>query len=725
MKTLMMAVAAILSLAIVAEVWAQGDQRPADFPAQMLKLVPESDPKVEGPAPTIVPELMGKHPRLLFSQEDIAQLKAFAQTPTGQIFAGRLKQYLGSSKPPEKPGFLVDATDGQRQGLWRMPTVALHYVLTGEKQSFDRTVGFMKMLLELPHWETNEVDSGMSSANIMIGAALAYDWLYNDLDPDFREQYRQKLWEHARRQYYLGHLKRGKWIHYWQGDPQNNHRWHRNAGMSLCLLAAYTGEDSQKWMMQQLAEEFKFVMDWLPEDGTSHESPGYMIFGATHLMLGLQAVDRCLGTDHLQSPFVEHLPEFMIQTMTPGLNQRFHYGDQGGTDVGAYNYDVFELKAAGVHKQADLLALMDRRLKSDGVAGNMAWLGLLWYPKDLKAAPIEEAATKHFFPDVGVAVMRDTWEKGGRGAMFKCGPFGGYLLNKFRHQHDMQYINVAHDDPDANSFLLFKNDEFVAESDRYSYNKKSANLNTILINGIGQTVEGRGEGDMWWQPGGDMSKIAVITAKAENGSNYAIEGEAAGSYPANPKGGRRPALQRYRRSFIWVDGRYVLVLDDIRAPQAVDVSWLIQSGAIDASGAEQMRFLLKKGEATCAMAVAATQAMECKVVDSPADNRKKPLGWKQLRLETKASTLRIASVYDMWDKGNLKVALKTDGDNKATVTVSGQGINDSWSWTAAEGQFGPSNIIGKNADGAEIITLNKPEPETRELIMEIGAEQAE
>ncbi|MCC7495067.1 MAG: heparinase II/III family protein [Fimbriimonadaceae bacterium] len=686
----------------------------------LAQLLPASDPPAEGEVPRLRPSVAAEHPRLLFGPEDLPALREFVKTPRGKLFFDRLSQYLGACNPPTGTAFLTDATDGQRQGLWRMPTVALHYLLTGDQASLDKAVGFLKVLLGLKHWELDELDSGMSSANLMIGAALCYDWLHDALDPAFRERFRVKLWEHARRQYYLGHL--GRWgepsSHYWQGDPQNNHRWHRNAGLALAVLTTCSGAPEQQWLLQQLDREMEYVVDWLPSDGTSHESPGYMIFGAAHLCLGVQAVDRCLGTDYLHRPFFAHLGEFMQQTLTPGLAQRLHYGDQGGPGVEAFNYDVFELLTIGQHQRGDLLDLADSRLTTQGVGEHIAWLGLLWYPRSLAPRP-GTAPLQAFFADLGLQFVRDQWTAGGRGAMFKCGPFGGYLLNRFRAERKMQYINVAHDDPDANSFLLFAGDQFIAESDRYSSKKKSANHNTVLVNGVGQTVQGRDEGGVWSQPGGDMSQMAVVTARAVQGANLGIEGEAAGSYAANPRGVKRPAIERYRRSFLWLPGRYVLVLDDLRAPSEVTWDWLLQGGQVSAGAAQ--RFTLHQGPASCPLQVAATLPLTASVVDSPADNKNKLLGWKQLRLRAAAPALRLATVCDLWGRGGLTVSLTADTADHALVNITGTGLSDRWDWTAATSRQAPSAIIGRNQAGAELLRLDQPEAETAKLLQQIAS----
>ncbi len=101
----------------------------------------------------------------------------------------------------------------------------------------------------------------------------------------------------------------------------------------------------------------------------------------------------------------------------------------------------------------------------------------------------------------------------------------------------------------------------------------------------GRWFPGRMEPQMWSQPGpDDMREMAVVTAFKDAGDVVVCEGEAAGSYLAikqTAKNPARPALDRYRRTFMWVKGSYLLVLDDIKAPEAVDITWLMQAPQID------------------------------------------------------------------------------------------------------------------------------------------------
>lgn len=638
----------------------------------------------------VLPGVIGNHPRLLFDAEGLIALRAAIAEPPLKSHYDTLLGYLGASVPPGHTNFLTNATDAQRQGLWRLPTVALHYALTGDSTSFNRTKEFMDLLLSLDHWEIGgEVDSGMSAGNIMIGAALAYDWLCNDLEPGYREDFRQKLFHQARAMFHSGHV--GGAGGYWQADPQNNHRWHRNAGLALCLLAAYEGNPEEEWMLRQLHDELSFVSGYLPEDGTSHESPTYLVFGTSHLALAFHAADNCLGTDFLDQPFFENVARFRVQTIAPGFNHFFMYGD-GSDAPGFYNH--FAYLAAQYHGQSTVLDALETLDGTNAGAFQYGWFGVVWRGTELSTGNLHDLPLADHFEDLGLTFMREGWESGDAAAMFKSGPLGGFRLNEFRDSPESGgWLNVAHDDPDANSFLLFKDDEWVAETSRYSHAKRSSNHNTLLVNGVGQRAAGRNEGMFYSQPsvGGDMRQMAYVTREEDNGDVVITEGEASGSYTDH--GGVDSRIDRFRRSFIWRSDRYVLILDDIRASVAKELTWLIQSGDVLTRDDADLAFSLSKHGVVCHFQVAASEDLSASKVNSTADHRGDVLGWKQLRLSATTGNLQIASVYDLWEVGGLEVQLNNLTATGAQVVVSGNGIHDIWDWVFATDSLSASQIV--------------------------------
>jgi len=298
--------------------------------------------------------------------------------------------------------------------------------------------------------------------------------------------------------------------------------------------------------------------------------------------------------------------------------------------------------------------------------------------------------------------------------MFKCGPPGGYDLNSWRPaavdaKGQLPYINVAHDHPDTNSFMIFGDGDYLAETDRYPLKpgKLSSSLNTILTNGIGQTPEGRPEGDAWLQPSSkDMTKMGVITAWKDAGNVVVTEGEASGSYmPYTDRKTKqsRPALDRFRRTFVWVKGGYILVLDDVRSPQPVEFTWLMQGQKLEQIDAAAGTYRLSKNKAQCDFQLLADTPLKTKIGVSTANDHNKLLNWQQLQASAEAPAVRFVSIYDPWHHKDLKLIFKPDGPEKAKITVTGTGVNDTWDWQAATGKFDASTLHGLRKGGFDVL----------------------
>ncbi len=662
-------------------------------------VVPETDP-VATKVVRLKPELEGKHPRLFFTKEDLPKMREWAKTEDGRKAMDKMKSYLAVSRPDKSVKFQKDATDGQRQGIWRAPTAGMYYLITGDETAKQNAIGFMKLFLETEHWELGrELDSGMSSANIATGAALLYDWMYNDLDPEFRDKFRDKLLLQARRQYYGGHLNGNNSLGYWQGDPANNHRWHRNSGMALSLLAvADNTKSDDDFMLQKMEEELAYVDKWLPIDGSSHEGPTYMIFGLQYLVFAMQASDNCLGTDYLSSNrFYEMVPLFMMSSSAPDLSHRLAYGDSPATgSIGSYGGALYMCAVA--HDKADYVAGIRALEEAQPKSFWLGWQDFIWlyHASDMKG-DMSNIPTKTIFDDVGVVYVRDSWKADAVASLFKCGPLGGYGLNEFRNENNFKYINVAHDDFDANSFTIFNNGKLTAWTDGYSYQTRSANHNTILVNKTGQMVVGRmNEGIKYNQPGsGDMTKMGVITTFKDSGEVFIVEGEASGSYPANKKGKVRPGLDQYRRSFIWVEGKYILILDSIKSEAPADITWLMQGKTLETIDVSKGMYKLVNDDAQCEFQVLCTAKTAGEIVTSTADHRGENMGLKQLQLTANGDTLRFVSIFNPWQQKNISVSIEVKNEKQALVTVTGSDFKDIWSWETPKDQFVPSTISGK------------------------------
>ena len=720
--------AALVSTALVMAASARAEEQKVTF-------LPEKDPvAAEGAQVKYLDAAANTHPRLLFNAARLEQIKAFYNSPEGKTYRDLMEGYLAECKVPADRK--TSPAWGQEYGLLKMPTVALHYALTKDPASFEKSVAYLKWLAGTADWteggekavadtpeayakvmETlkhlgphDERNSDTTASFTMVGAALTWDWLYNDLDPVFREEFRQALWEHARVMYYGGHKGGNPEGGYWRGVPAYNHRWFRDWGLTLAALGAGEGKPEEQWLLGEVQKELQFMVAWLPADGSQHEGPYY---GASAGVLGMacEVSDDLSGTHYLETPFYRAVGAYALEISAPGMAESLYFGDCF-TKVGSFH--PFFLKTAAMYKQADVMDGIRHALQFNNKgwsAKGSAWQPLIFNDVNVKGGQYANLPTTAFLPDLGIAIARDSWQDKAVAAMFKCGPMGGYKSNSWRPTHmdgqNLPYLNVAHDHPDANSFIILGDGEYLAETDRYSERpgKLSSSLNTILINGIGQAADGQPEGQDWQQPGnGDMTEMGKITAYKNAGDVVVAEGEAAGSYLACDDAAAkksRPALERFRRTFIWVKGSYILAFDDIRSPKPVEITWLMQGAKLEPVNAAEGRYKLAKGQAQCEFQLVADLPLKSKIGVSTANDRSKLLNWQQLQASADATAARFACVVDPWHK-EVKVTLTPDGPDKATITVTGSGIADTWRWEAAKGKFVAATWHGSRLGGFDL-----------------------
>ena len=701
-------------------------------PPPPAPFLPEKDPASSNPPAKLLDSIAGQHPRLLLNPARIAQVRAFYKSDKAALYRKQLEEVVPTCTVPEN--LKMSESWGQDIGLQKMPSIALHYVLTGDKDSFKKCMDYLTWLAGQPDWTDGGGPAGVSpdealdqmekftpraernsdttASFTMVGAALTWDWLYNDMDPTFREQFRKVLWQHARAMYYGGHLAGNPGGGYWRGVPMYNHRWFRDWGLTFAAVATTEGKPEDQWLLGNLQKELQFMADWLPADGSIHEGPGY---GGSSGALGMafEVSDGCLGTHHLDVPFFKHLSGFAMQESTPGMSQAFYFAD---CFTRATSVNSFYLKTAALNHEGNLLDGMRHYIAAHAEGFGVkqaAWSSLL-SDDPSQTGDYTKLPITAFFPDLGLAILRDSWQDQAVSAMFKCGPPGGYDLNSWRPtakdaKGQLPYINVAHDHPDANSFVIFGDGDYMAETDRYPEKpgKLSSSLNTILINGLGQTPEGRPEGDAWLQPSSkDMTSMGVVTAFKDSGNVVVTEGEASGSYmPYTDRKTKvsRPALDRFRRTFIWVKGGYILVLDDVRSPQPVDVTWLMQGQKLEAVDEAAGTYRLSKNAAQCDFQLLSDAKLQTKMGVSTANDHSKPLNWQQLRATANAPAIRFVSIYDPWQHKDLKLTFTPAGPDKALVSVIGKGINDKWDWQAATGKFDASAIHGTRKGGFDVL----------------------
>ncbi len=665
--------------------------------------VPDADPTIDTSL-GIVKELRGVHPRLFLSKEEFQAL--YKQKDSDPILKHHINSIITTASgirvnPKGLARMYANANAGVVHALGRLPNLPLAYCLTGDEKLRDNTIALLKEIVSQAHWDTGaEADSGMGGSCVMLLAAMCYDAVYNDLDPEFRDQATQKLFTHARRMYHLGHMKKGLHkVKYWQQDPANNHRWFRNKGLVSCLLAVADKEGIEaSWMLEQTKKEIDYVMKWFPDEGDCHESVTYSQFGFAHLAYAITMMDRCLGTAYRKHEGLHEAWSSQVYSFDFKRRGHLSYGDSKNGPNRKWNktgaFFIGPALSGDETAQAAMVAMHNACISES----NSTWSTILYYNPKVKTGSLDSLPKSRLFGDLGVAWMRKDWTDSSPLFMFKCGPYGGFKLNEYRHMNPNKpnYISVAHDDPDANTFAMHLDGQHVAHPSVYDAPKLTANHNTILVNGKGQLGEGSG----WTQPikNKDMRTLSYVTTwkhDKETGRTF-VEGEAGNAYPD---------LKTFRRSVAWLPNEYILILDDITANGQQNIAWNNHSPKAQLTDAASGLGIFE-GEAGAQMPfqVIANQPITGKVsghiIKSPKGNKQV----QKVSFSADSDAIQYACVLNPWKKAGLKISYKNDG-SISVVHVQGDGIDDVWTWQANADMKTPSQIVCKRG-GKEIISIS-------------------
>ncbi|CAM3099728.1 hypothetical protein [Rariglobus hedericola] len=677
-----------------------------------LSQIPAADPATPD-APALLPAMKGIHPRLLFTAQDVAKMKAnVAASPLLKQTADKIiadsKRYRA---PKENPlPMVMNDTPALAQASGQWPSLAYAYALEPNPQTLEAISNVLSRMLEQPYWaDTVELDANMGAACNMFAVAVLFDAAYADLNPQFRRQVAERLLVQSRRMFYLGHKQLAKGVvKYWQQDPAPNHRWYRLRGLAAAVLAIADepGLDTA-YLRKELKAEAEFIMKWYPEEGDCHEGSGYQQFGLRSLYDAAVILDNGFGTKMARHPGFAATWKQQLYYWVPADNSLVSFGDAQNATLRFHYDDAPFFAGPRLSRDANAQAALQRRMElmmvpgADGRPVLPPWTLLAYYDPTLTGGDYRAIPTTHLFPDLGAASFRDSWEKDAVIFTFKCGPYGGQALNAYRHAYaddkgKPHYVNVAHDDPDANAFSLTVGADKIFHPGVYSTHKLTRDNNTLTIGTEGQIMDD----DEWTQPvaDGDMRELSYLTGWKQDAQGRAIiEGETGPAY--------RGKLDRFRRTAVWLPGDYILLLDDVRPTAAAKepLTWrgLIPDGRFVKAEEGRAKVVAASGREV-PLQFLADRPVNAALDDWFVGGRWGHLLARQFQFSLAPEPVRFAVLIDPWKRG-VSLATKPDGD-ALLLAVTGPAGTDLWKWSPATDAKTPSALAGVR-NGRPLIAL--------------------
>ncbi|MBN1672038.1 MAG: DUF4962 domain-containing protein [Kiritimatiellae bacterium] len=549
--------------------------------------------------------LTNVHPRLYFTAADIPTIRTQGQGPR-KWFLDDAKSAFGGYT-----GGSVTVTDlgdwkNYLYGFWGQFAMDMFFLVDQNTAYADTAKAWALHYARDPSfWITDD----LVPMEILSGMALTYDILYDRFTASERGELRATMYqalEYIYARFFVGQ--------YWTQDYQNNHMHNRLHGLAHASFAMY-GDDPAydvRTHADLALSCFENLLIWLPDDGSNHEGPGYWDYGhhwvvrLGHLVNHVTGTNRTAACSHFRGA---HL--FRIYLTAPGWRHTFNIGDGGGgapDSVTAWARPIAEYQDA--HGASVLRTFMQDY--ADTFYRHSAW-GALWYDAGMTDEPYSNMPLSRFWPDLEVLSARSSWESNAVGFVFKCGPPGGHHMQQLRAGD--AWVNVAHDHPDQNHFMLFAHGKMMAQDDDYPQPGNGAKLtrnhNSIVIDGQGGPREGEG----WYQPF-PYSQTATMDDVLLSGSSAYAAGNATPLYTN---------ANRFVRHIAFVEGEYVLMIDDLvgAGGTAHEFEWRLHKDGTWTNGAPG-QFFVSDGDVRLDIRFLAPAPGACTSQFLPAEATAKP-----------------------------------------------------------------------------------------------------
>jgi len=513
-------------------------QPPAAAPA---RLVPTA-------LPADLSTLRPTHPRLLVLDADLAAVRRqLADDVHFRRWHDALRQQ--ASRMLEEP--VVERTlvgprllTQSQVALHRISTLSGLFLLDGDARALARAKAEMRAVAAFSDWNPSHF---LDVAELTAAMALGYDWLYSDLTSDERELFRAAIITKGLEPGVKAIRARSFWA------AQGRNTWSEVCfgGLTLGALAVaeHAPELAASVLLAIRGPAFSAHLKRFAPDGGDVEGPGYWGYSTMYLTFLLSALETALGSDFGlgQIDGLAATGQFRMYSIGPSGRQ--------------LNYaDALEEPASA----PQMLWMAGRYKRPDYAAHEHAWLARSQVPPSIfhllwSARPSNQDATSPAtsarFRNIDVAMLGSDWRdqrrswvtlKGGSNAA----SLGHLDLGSFVIDALGQRWAV---DPGPDYFGLA---EYFGALRWTYFRLRTESHNTLLVDDRNQV---------------ETATAPIVAFGDDSYRAYAIV-DLSAAY--------RPAVTRARRGVALVDGRDVLIQDEIDGTGAASIVWQMATRAV-------------------------------------------------------------------------------------------------------------------------------------------------
>lgn len=512
-------------------------------------------PDIINSATPIENDLLGVHPRIYATESELDRVRSVLDTEPYSSLMARVTQQADLGLDAECPTGPL-ATEDRPCGD-ALASLTMAWKMTGDQKYFDSAIRILKDASLNDDWGVD-----LAFGHFAVGAAIAWDWLYDEIPESDRQEIAARLFERGE------HCFR-EWAGY-NDFAAFCYTWNHMA-VPLCGLASLGGalygecDGVAKWLKMTM-EKARLMSDSLGPDGLVAEGTAYGQYHVMYLAQTLVLVDQLLGVDLIDDcGWWDEYGQAQLWHTFPREHWRnaqvfFMFGD---ADRAHWLGPDPQLRLAASRCDDGRAQWLADELHTSGSARSTVadLFNLLWQNQAVTPIPPSDLPRLKHFDDQDVVVMRSGWDGNESAMVLKCGPHSGYWNLRYNHN-----VSGGHMFPCAGGFALFANGDMLLCEPGYPHTKRTTYHNTLLVDGRGQL----GEGGEWFE---DLEfrkgHLTPSIIQATEGEQFdLVVGDATNAYPDDL------GLEKFVRSVYFFRPDCWVVIDDLKANHPVDFQLL-------------------------------------------------------------------------------------------------------------------------------------------------------
>lgn len=429
------------------------------------------------------------HPVLLISSGDEALIERMVDSNAKMKLVQRKVYAQANAAVKSGPSsYMLNGKrllDVSRKSLQNLFSLSYAYRMSKGEQYLKAAVAELDAVCAFPDWHPSHY---LDVAELCMGVAIAYDWLYDWLPADTRAAAEKAIEEYA--------LKTGLNTNFSKSFLNSSGNWNQVCSAGLFYGAMAIKDKSpelSRRVLEMCRSSIRAAVDAYGPDGAYAEGPGYWSYGTDFNIMLAYADKKMGGTPYISEGF-RKTPYYFLHSVAPS-GRKYNYSDCDDS----VNLDIAQFYFSGLTGDNSLL-WWDWKKIGENMSDNRLLPAVLVFAKDLSLENVKVPADRYWTGGgkTPVYFTRTSWNgadasymgiKGGRAQdSHSHMDAGSFIFEADGVRWGIDYGNENYTNVENAGVSLWDMTQGSARWNLLAYNNKQHN--TITLGGKNMLVSG-------------------------------------------------------------------------------------------------------------------------------------------------------------------------------------------------------------------------------------------